>query len=978
MKNRVKSLKALPNHTKYARNFLCFEHLTDILKRAIIPTCGMKSFSNQCCLIALMLFCVMLSIPMIVFGPSLGSFRPSWPTELLDEFKLISSYCCTVFVSVGFIGIIALVLVRDVHYAISVPSVTVAFIASLTHFLIYLGIAPASVNNYGQLTVYIQWAEWTVTVPLLMFIVGHVAQLHPKAVFSAMLAQSAVILLGFGAEVVNDPWCKVLLLIIASLLYSFVMVCLYIVCVKLSDHRAAIQMQWAGKNSGQDQSAVKVLGMFAVFLWSCYPVFFYFTLVGGLSDRSYLVSRSVLEVVCKAAFLGILNVMQFKLQITAQNQIINDLEKGKTKQTKLLRFVYHEVHNPLNAIMLALDHLEGDSQIEQHRPIILMLRKSASSMFRVIQDVVELSKHQGGLKLCWERIDLELTFNNAISAHTMLADDKGVKVNILIGENIPLDIMGDSAKLQKVFETLLSNAIKFSSPGTEISVSLKVEKFYTPELCMISFEVKDNGPGIPEGMLANIFEPYGVLRPGDFIEDENRGSGLSLCMLKHLTDLLHAEVAYNTEEGKGTMFTIYLRCEVCKSKPTRDSISIFSASKWSRSRKLCSPMSQTPLKKQKQFFSSSRSGSFSNKYIQRWGSATPSSRRNSNSNRIHGLGSEKRFFPGQKKTAVSCVNLPESENPNEKKPLNRPFNKAEDLQLVCSSDVAGGSPQQLILSMSSKTEEQSIEDIHKILIRSDSVSPFESRGPENEEVRELKKGNSLQGKVTTVHVSPKAQYGNSIQNPVSLPKSSTNKIIPGAIPLFTHKPINNESTAGFSSNNLFSLSKSSSFSELQISEVLNSEKSSSGSFSSITTKSKRKPNLHISLEEPLSRPTCAEILIVDDVQSNAKLACMILMKEGFFCEIASNGQEAVNMARRNRYNLILMDNVMPVLNGVEATRQILQFDSKVTIVGVTGNILPEDMDAFMEAGAKSIIQKPATKAKLLDLCELYLRTHRKK
>jgi len=116
-----------------------------------------------------------------------------------------------------------------------------------------------------------------------------------------------------------------------------------------------------------------------------------------------------------------------------------------------------------------------------------------------------------------------------------------------------------------------------------------------------------------------------------------------------------------------------------------------------------------------------------------------------------------------------------------------------------------------------------------------------------------------------------------------------------------------------------------------------------------------------------SEPTLRgqNILIVDDVRSNVKMMEMILSKVGFCCDVAFNGQEAVALARLKHYDLILMDNVMPVMNGIEATRTILSFDASTSIVGVTGNVLQHDKDEFLKAGAKLVLEKPIDRVKLI-------------
>jgi len=117
-----------------------------------------------------------------------------------------------------------------------------------------------------------------------------------------------------------------------------------------------------------------------------------------------------------------------------------------------------------------------------------------------------------------------------------------------------------------------------------------------------------------------------------------------------------------------------------------------------------------------------------------------------------------------------------------------------------------------------------------------------------------------------------------------------------------------------------------------------------------------------------------DILIVDDMKSNTKLALLILEKEGYSCDVAMNGLEAVQLSFKTQYQLVIMDRTMPVMDGIEATRQILRFDHNVTIIGLTGNISEQEVQEFVQAGAKEVVKKPATRAELVRLCNLYIRS----
>mmetsp|Transcript_34279 Transcript_34279/g.56562 ORF Transcript_34279/g.56562 Transcript_34279/m.56562 type:complete len:286 (+) Transcript_34279:1160-2017(+) len=106
------------------------------------------------------------------------------------------------------------------------------------------------------------------------------------------------------------------------------------------------------------------------------------------------------------------------------------------------------------------------------------------------------------------------------------------------------------------------------------------------------------------------------------------------------------------------------------------------------------------------------------------------------------------------------------------------------------------------------------------------------------------------------------------------------------------------------------------------------------------------------------------ILVVDDAASILKLTKLILSKE-YNVDTAENGQEAVDKALTKAYDVILMDFMMPIMDGPEATRRILKERPGQKIIGVTGNALQEDQRVFLAAGAAEVLLKPCRKDALL-------------
>jgi two-component system CheB/CheR fusion protein len=118
--------------------------------------------------------------------------------------------------------------------------------------------------------------------------------------------------------------------------------------------------------------------------------------------------------------------------------------------------------------------------------------------------------------------------------------------------------------------------------------------------------------------------------------------------------------------------------------------------------------------------------------------------------------------------------------------------------------------------------------------------------------------------------------------------------------------------------------------------------------------------------------TKLKVLVVDDVKSNRKLLRRILENKGHECDEAVDGQECVDMVRKAGeeempYDSILLDYEMPGMDGPTAAKEIrcTLLDYDTNIVGVTGNVLPEDVNYFKKCGANDVLPKPV---KIVDLC----------
>jgi len=124
------------------------------------------------------------------------------------------------------------------------------------------------------------------------------------------------------------------------------------------------------------------------------------------------------------------------------------------------------------------------------------------------------------------------------------------------------------------------------------------------------------------------------------------------------------------------------------------------------------------------------------------------------------------------------------------------------------------------------------------------------------------------------------------------------------------------------------------------------------------------PN-HITDHTPLE----ARVLVAEDSQANQMVARAVLEKAGCEVVLASNGEEALEAVRQNKFDIIFMDLSMPVMDGLQATRLIREINSNsssVPIIAMTANVFAEDRNKCMQAGMDDFITKPIQQSKLLE------------
>ncbi len=234
-------------------------------------------------------------------------------------------------------------------------------------------------------------------------------------------------------------------------------------------------------------------------------------------------------------------------------------------KSQFLANMSHELRTPLNSLLLLArqlaDNLEKNltpKQIEYAQIIC----GAGNDLLALINDILDLSKIEAGAMTIEEQaIDLASLKDHLERNFSQLAQSKGITFRIDMAPNLPQNLHTDPKRLQQVLRNLLSNAFKFTEKG---AVTVRVEMADTAAAQgpvrgagpLVAFSVVDSGIGIPAEKQAIIFEAFQQVDGGT--DRKYGGTGLGLTISREIARLLGGEIEVRSAPGVGSTFTLYL------------------------------------------------------------------------------------------------------------------------------------------------------------------------------------------------------------------------------------------------------------------------------------------------------------------------------------------------------------------------------------------------------------------------------------
>ncbi|OGQ89054.1 MAG: hypothetical protein A2512_01690 [Deltaproteobacteria bacterium RIFOXYD12_FULL_56_24] len=214
----------------------------------------------------------------------------------------------------------------------------------------------------------------------------------------------------------------------------------------------------------------------------------------------------------------------------------------------------HELRTPLNSLLLLsrdlMDNRGGNLTKEQVESAGV-IQRSGKDLLSLINDILDLAKIEAGrMDLLLEEVTLQELTDSLKMRFLPQFRQKGVELGIWLAEGTPETIATDQQRLEQILNNLLANALKFTDQG-------KVDLTFSPENTeALLIQVRDTGIGIPADKLKGIFDSFSQAESG--ISRRYGGSGLGLAIARNLAGLLGGSIEVESEVGAGSTFTLRL------------------------------------------------------------------------------------------------------------------------------------------------------------------------------------------------------------------------------------------------------------------------------------------------------------------------------------------------------------------------------------------------------------------------------------
>ena len=300
-------------------------------------------------------------------------------------------------------------------------------------------------------------------------------------------------------------------------------------------------------NAGAKKSSSEIIGLVGVDIYD--------TEIVALRANSRLFTYLTLAAAAAVMIICLLGIILYRKKAAEQ-------AKANMAKSEFLARMSHEIRTPMNAIIGFCRMAKGSDDVSRIKDYLVNISHSSDFLLQLINNILDISKIEAGkLTLRLSKVSVRALIQNVHSMLKNQADAKNQTYTFFYDDNIPRFVMCDDTYLAQVIVNLVSNAIKFTPAGGDISLGVKLNG--VKDNCAdIQFTVTDNGIGIDPKHISKIFEPFEQAETGT--TRRFGGTGLGLTISKMLVEMMGGKISVESKSGEGSAFTFNTVLKIAK------------------------------------------------------------------------------------------------------------------------------------------------------------------------------------------------------------------------------------------------------------------------------------------------------------------------------------------------------------------------------------------------------------------------------
>jgi len=343
--------------------------------------------------------------------------------------------------------------------------------------------------------------------------------------------------------------------------------------------------------------------LWASITWSLYVVIYFISIFHPpwFTSTHEDVANCIVDLLAKFLFANVLSEAHL-WHFSQEEEVRAELklkESANDAQRHFLRYVFHEVRVPLNTIRLGIDSIQQGSPLEPETSFVVScMDEAVNTMSETLNDVLSYQKiEEGKVELVPGPFAINEFMRAVTSGFEAIVQSKSLKLEQESDSRVPPELVGDALRLRQVLNNFISNAIKFTGEGGDITLRSRLIGLAPPNnlaanespatspssaaaanlgnastsvppvlgddevdtaavqpgsMATVEFSVTDTGIGIAPEDQRKLFQAFSQIRTGDL--QSGRGSGLGLSICKHMIHLMGGSIGLRSRPGQGSTF----------------------------------------------------------------------------------------------------------------------------------------------------------------------------------------------------------------------------------------------------------------------------------------------------------------------------------------------------------------------------------------------------------------------------------------